>query len=102
MVLLGTIFCTTRETREYYNSGVHVTCNRSKGEMLMTGYAFNKREKNSGAVKSRVSGPVPECPKNPDTPGKCPDSPGFSTAAEKQTTHSFAIYHKLSLADKKQ
>jgi hypothetical protein len=78
MVLLGPIFCTTREPREYYNSGVLVTCNRSKGEMLMTGYAFNKREKNSGAEKSGVSGLVP-------------DSPGFSTAAEKQTTHSFSI-----------
>jgi hypothetical protein len=91
MVLLGPIFCTTREPREYYNSGVLVTCNRSKGEMLMTGYAFNKREKNSDAEKSGVSGPGPECPEDPDTPGKSPDSLGFSTAAEKQTTHSFSI-----------
>jgi hypothetical protein len=50
-----------------------------------------KREKNSGAEKSGVSGPGPECPENPNTPGKCPDSPGFSTAAEQQTTHSFSI-----------
>jgi hypothetical protein len=91
MVLLGPKFCTTRETREYYNSGVLVKCNRSKSEMLMTGYAFNKREKNSGAERSGVLGPCPECPENPDTPGKSPDSPGFNTAAEKQTTHNFSI-----------
>jgi hypothetical protein len=59
--------------------------------MLMTDYAFNKREKKSGAEKSGVSGPGPECPENPDTLGKSPDSPGFSTAAEKQTTYSFSI-----------
>jgi hypothetical protein len=70
---------------------VLVTCNRLKGEMLMTDYALNKREKKSGAEKSGVSGPGPECPEIPDTPGKSPDSPGFSTAAEKQTTHSFSI-----------
>jgi hypothetical protein len=50
-----------------------------------------KREKNSGAEKSGVSGPGPECPENLDTPEESPDSPGFSTAAEKQTTHSFSI-----------
>jgi hypothetical protein len=59
--------------------------------MLMTGYAFNKGEKNSGAEKSGFFGPGPECPENPDTPEKSPDSPGFSTTAEKQTTHSFSI-----------
>jgi hypothetical protein len=48
-------------------------------------------EKNSGAEKSEVSGPGPECPENPDSPGKSPDSPGFSTAAKKQTSHSFSI-----------
>jgi hypothetical protein len=85
------MFCTTREAREYYNSGVLVMCNRLKGEMLMTDYALNKREKKSGAEKSGVSGPGPECPENPETPGKSSDSPGFSTAAEKQTTHSFSI-----------
>jgi hypothetical protein len=89
MVLLGPKFCTTRQTREYYSSGVLVTCNRSKGEMLMTGYAFNKKKKNSGAEWSGVSGPGPECPENPGSPGKSSDSPGFSTAAEKQTSHSF-------------
>jgi hypothetical protein len=89
MVLLGLKFCTTRETREYYKSGVLVTCNRSKGEMLMTDYAFNKKKKNSGAERSGVSGPGPECPENPDSPGKSPDSLGFSTAAEKQTSHNF-------------
>jgi hypothetical protein len=59
--------------------------------MLMTDYALNKREKKSGAEKSGVSGLGPECPENPDTPGKSPNSPGFSPAAEKQTTHSFSI-----------
>jgi hypothetical protein len=56
--------------------------------MLMTNYALNKREKKSGAEKSGVSGTGPE---NPDTPGKSPDSPGCSTATEKQTTYSFSI-----------
>jgi hypothetical protein len=51
--------------------------------MLMTDYALNKRERQSGAEKSGVFGPSPDCPENPDTPGKSPDSPGFSTAAEK-------------------
>jgi hypothetical protein len=51
--------------------------------MLMTDYALNKREKKSGAEKSRVSGSVPDYPDNPDTPGKSPDSPGFSTTTEK-------------------
>jgi hypothetical protein len=50
-----------------------------------------RKEKNSGAVRSGVSGPGPECPENPDTLGKNPDSPGLNTAAEKQTTHSFSI-----------
>jgi hypothetical protein len=59
--------------------------------MLMTDYALNKRQKKSGDEKSGVSGPGPECPEFPDTPGKSPDSPGFSTTAEKQTTHSFSI-----------
>jgi hypothetical protein len=59
--------------------------------MLMTDYALNKRKEKSGAENSGVSGPSPDCPENPDTPGKSPDSPGFSTAAEKQTTHSFSI-----------
>jgi hypothetical protein len=59
--------------------------------MLMTDYALNKTEKKSGAEKSGFSGPGPECPENPDTPGKSPDSSGFSKAAEKQTKHSFSI-----------
>jgi hypothetical protein len=50
-----------------------------------------KEKKNYGAEKSGVSGPGPNCLENPDTPGKGPDSPGFSTAAEKQTSHSFSI-----------
>jgi hypothetical protein len=42
-----------------------------KSERLMTGYAFQQEgEKNSGAEKSGVSGPGPECPENPDTPEK--------------------------------
>jgi hypothetical protein len=60
-----------------------------KSEMLVTSYAFNKKKKNSGAERSGVSGPGPECPENPDSPGKSPDSPGFSTTTEKQTSHSF-------------
>jgi hypothetical protein len=59
--------------------------------MLMIDYALNKKKERSGAEKSGVSGPGPECPEIPDTPGKSLDSPGFSTAAEKQTTHSFSI-----------
>jgi hypothetical protein len=59
--------------------------------MLMTDYALNKREKKSGAEKSGFSGPGPECPENPDTPGKSPESPGFCKAAEKQITHSFNL-----------
>jgi hypothetical protein len=50
-----------------------------------------REKKNSGAEKSGVYGLGPDCPENPDTPGKSSDSPGFSTAAEKQTTHSFSI-----------
>jgi hypothetical protein len=52
---------------------------------------LTRREKEFWAERSGVSGPCPECPENPDTLGKSPDSPGFSTAAEKQTTHSFSI-----------
>jgi hypothetical protein len=48
-----------------------------------------KREKKSGAEKSRVSGPGPECPEIPDTPGKSQDSPGFSTAAGKTDNTQF-------------
>jgi hypothetical protein len=50
-----------------------------------------RTKKNSGAERSGVSGLDPECPENPETPGKSPDSPGFSTAEEKQTSHSFSI-----------
>jgi hypothetical protein len=49
-------------------------------------HSTNKKE-NSGAERSGVSGPVPECPENPETPGKSPDSPGFSTA-EKNRLHT--------------
>jgi hypothetical protein len=50
-----------------------------------------RKKENSGAERSGVFGQGPECPENPETPGKSPDSPGFSTAEEKQTSHSFSI-----------
>jgi hypothetical protein len=53
-------------------------------------HSTSKKEKSS-AERSGVSGPGPECPENPDSPEKSPDSPGFSTAAEKQTSHSILI-----------
>jgi hypothetical protein len=45
-------------------------------------HSTSKRE-DSGAEKSGVSGPGPECPENPETSGKSPDSPGFSIAERK-------------------
>jgi hypothetical protein len=39
-----------------------------------------RKKKNSGAERSGVSGPGPECSENPETPGKSQDSSGFSTA----------------------
>jgi hypothetical protein len=57
--------------------------------MLMTGYALNKRKKKSGAEKSGVSGPGPECPENPKTPGKCPGSPGFQHSSRKTDNTQF-------------
>jgi hypothetical protein len=42
-----------------------------------------RKKKKSGAKRSGVSGPGPECPENLETPGKSPDSPGFSTAEKK-------------------
>jgi hypothetical protein len=53
-------------------------------------HSTSKKE-NSGAERSRVSGPGPECPENPETPRKSPDSPDFSTAKKKQTSYSFSI-----------
>jgi hypothetical protein len=53
-------------------------------------HSTRKKEK-SGAERSGVSGPGPECPGNPETPGKSPNSLGFSTAVKKQTSHSFSI-----------
>jgi hypothetical protein len=50
-----------------------------------------RKKKNSSAKGSGVSGPGPECPENPETPGKSPDSSGFSTAEKKQTSYSFSI-----------
>jgi hypothetical protein len=52
--------------------------------MLMTDYALDKDEKKSGARKSGLSGSNPECPGNPDSPGKFPESPGFQNTSEKQ------------------
>jgi hypothetical protein len=49
-----------------------------------------RKKKKSGAERSGVSGPGPECPGNPETPGKSSDSPGFSTAVKKQTSHNFS------------
>jgi hypothetical protein len=59
--------------------------------MLMTNYALNKDEKKSGARKSELSGSNPECPGNPDTPGKFSESPGFQNTNEKQ--HSPKIFN---------
>jgi hypothetical protein len=59
--------------------------------MLMTDYSLNKDEKKSGARKSGLSRSTPECPGNPDTPGKFPESPGFQTTKEKQ--HSPKIFN---------
>jgi hypothetical protein len=50
-----------------------------------------RTKENSGAERSGVSELDPECPENPETPRKSPDSPGFSIAEEKQTSHSFSI-----------
>jgi hypothetical protein len=48
-------------------------------------------KKKSGARKSELSGTSPECPRNPDTPGKFTDSPGFQNTSEKQ--HSSKIFN---------
>jgi hypothetical protein len=53
-------------------------------------HSTSKKE-NSGAERSRVSGTGSECSENLETPGKSPDSPGFSTAEKKQTSYSFSI-----------
>jgi hypothetical protein len=50
-----------------------------------------RKKKKSGAKRSGLFGESPECPGNPETPGKSPDSPGFSTPVKKQTSHSFSI-----------
>jgi hypothetical protein len=47
-------------------------------------HSTRKKEK-SDARKSGLSGKNPECPGNPDTPGKSPDSPGFQHTSEKTT-----------------
>jgi hypothetical protein len=49
-----------------------------------------RMKRKSGARKSGLSGANPECPGNPDTPGKFPDSPGFQNTSEKQ--HSSKIF----------
>jgi hypothetical protein len=48
-------------------------------------------KKKSGARKSELSGTSPECPRNPDTPRKFTDSPGFQNTSEKQ--HSSKIFN---------
>jgi hypothetical protein len=50
-----------------------------------------RMKKMSGARKSRLSGANPECPGNPDTPGKFPDSLGFQNTSERQ--HSSKIFN---------
>jgi hypothetical protein len=40
-------------------------------------HSIKEEKKKSGARKSRLFGASLECPGNPDTPGKFPDSPGF-------------------------
>jgi hypothetical protein len=42
-----------------------------------------RKKKKSSAEKSRLSGESPECPGNPETQGKSPDSPGFQHISEK-------------------
>jgi hypothetical protein len=44
-----------------------------------------RKKKKFDARKSGLSGGNPECPGNPDTPGKFPDSPGFLHTSEKTT-----------------
>jgi hypothetical protein len=45
----------------------------------------------SGARKSGLSGASPECPGNPDTPGKFPDSTGFQNTSENNIHQRFSI-----------
>jgi hypothetical protein len=47
-------------------------------------HSSRKKEK-TDARKSRLSGENPECPGNPDTLGKFPDSPGVQHTSEKTT-----------------
>jgi hypothetical protein len=49
-------------------------------------HSTSKIEK-SGAERSGVSGADPKSPEKPETPGKSPDTPGFSTA-EKNRLHT--------------
>jgi hypothetical protein len=53
-------------------------------------HSTSKKE-NSGTERSGDSGPGPECPENPEIPGKSLDSPGFSTGEKKQTSYSISI-----------
>jgi hypothetical protein len=50
----------------------------------MTDYALNKEEKKSEAES-------PDCPGNPETPGKSPDSPGLQHTSEKHKSYRFSI-----------
>jgi hypothetical protein len=50
-----------------------------------------RKKKKSDARKSGLFGENPECPGNPDTLGKSPDSPGFQYTSEKQYSHRFSI-----------
>jgi hypothetical protein len=50
-----------------------------------------RMKKRSGARKFGLPGANPECPGNPDTLGKFPDSPGFQNTSEKH--HSPKIFN---------
>jgi hypothetical protein len=50
-----------------------------------------RMKKKSDARKFGLFGANPECPGNPDTPRKFPDSPGFQNTSEKQ--HSPKIFN---------
>jgi hypothetical protein len=47
-----------------------------------------RKKTKSDARKSGLSEENPECPENPDTPGKSPDSPGFQHTSEKNSIHT--------------
>jgi hypothetical protein len=44
---------------------------------------LTRKKRKSDAEKSELSGENLECPGNPETPGKSPDSPGFQHISQK-------------------